>query len=248
MMDTTVHNLKHELSYLRNMAIRPKAYEYRGVKLPDRHVPALHSVRRSIYRGEYQAPEIQAVTSVIEPGDVVVEFGAGIGVVSMAIALRLGDSSRLTSYEANAKLASAYAALAAANGVNPTLVNAVVGRQTGESAFFVDNDFVSSSAIDRGRNAVATRVPMVGIEDVFADKRPTAIMFDIEGAEAEVLDVRFPDHVQVVCGEVHPHIIGHARTSALVKSILAQGFELCLLRHCGYVFSFVRGRPVPKAT
>jgi FkbM family methyltransferase len=247
MMNTTVNNLKREFSYLRNMAIRPKTLEYNGVRLPSEYIPALHSVRRSIYRGEYQAPELQALTTVIEPSDVVVEFGAGIGIVSMAIALRLNDSSRLTSYEGNITLRSAYVALAAANDVTPNLEHAVVGRTTGESEFFIDTDFVSSSAIDRGRSAVKNRVPMMGIEDILASKRPTAIMCDIEGAEAEVLDVQFPQHVQVICGEVHPHIIGHARTSQLIKSILAQGFELCLLKNSGYVLSFVRGRPAPKA-
>jgi len=247
MMNTTVDNLKREFSYLRHMALRPKTLEYNGVRLPSQYIPALHSVRRSIYRGEYQAPELQALRTVIQPNDVVVEFGAGIGIVSMAIALRLNDSSRLTSYEGNSKLKTAYAALAEANEVEPILEHAVVGRTTGESEFFVDNDFVSSSAIDRGRSAVKNRVPMAGIEDILAAKRPTAIVFDIEGAEAEVLDVKFPDQVQVICGEVHPHIIGHARTSQLIKSILVQGFELCLLKNSGYVISFVRGRPVPTA-
>lgn len=248
MMDTTVLNLRNEFAYLRNMAMRPKAYDYRGVKLPAEHVPALHSVRRSIYRGEYQAPEIRAIRSVLQPTDTVVEFGAGVGVVSMVMALRLDDSARLTSYEANAGLAGTYASLAAANGVQPVLVNAAIGSESGEAEFFVDEAFVSSSAIDRGRNAAPVRVPMVGVRDVLAEKKPSLIMFDIEGAETAFLDVTFPDHVEVICGEVHPHIIGHARTSELVKTILAQGFELCLLRDCGYVFSFVRGRPLPEAT
>jgi FkbM family methyltransferase len=247
MMETTLGNLKRELSYLRKMISTPNSLEYSGIRMPPERFPPIHSVRRSIYRGEYQAPELKAVKNVIQTDDVVVEFGAGVGIVSMAIARRLSDSSNLTSYEGNHDLRTVYFALAAANKVRPVLVHAVVGRFTGEAEFFIDDDFVSSSVVDRGRNAKKCSVPMIGIDAVLTEKQPTAIVFDIEGAEVEVLDIPLPDHVQVLCGELHPKIVGHTRVSQLVRSILSQGFELCLCKDSGYVVSFVRGRPVPNA-
>src|SRR5947209_17291094 len=60
-------------------------------------------VERTVSRGRYERDELRLIEQVLSPGDVVLEVGAGIGLVSAYCAKRLG-SSRVFAYEANPDL------------------------------------------------------------------------------------------------------------------------------------------------
>ena len=59
-----------------------------------------------------------------------------------------------------------------------------------------------------------------------------------------MLAVPLPRQVRVVCGELHPHIIGDNAVSHLIRGILNQGFDLLLdLSSSCRGVAFVRGEP-----
>src|SRR2546425_11253511 len=60
-------------------------------------------VERTVSRGRYEQDEFRLIEQVLSPGDVVLEVGAGLGLVSAYCAKRLG-SSRVFAYEANPDL------------------------------------------------------------------------------------------------------------------------------------------------
>src|SRR5207237_906870 len=58
---------------------------------------------RTVSRGRYEQDECRLIEQVLSPADVVLEVGAGLGLVSAYCAKRLG-SSRVFAYEANPDL------------------------------------------------------------------------------------------------------------------------------------------------
>jgi Met-10+ like-protein len=77
-------------------------------------------VEQAISRGGYERDELRLIGMVLSPSDVVLEVGAGLGVVSAFCAKRLG-SSRVFAFEANPDLEPRIRETYALNGVEPTL-------------------------------------------------------------------------------------------------------------------------------
>jgi FkbM family methyltransferase len=236
-----VDHAKRDARYSSLVVRNPATYSFEGIQMPLRATPELQRVRRSIYEGDYERDEIEAVKHLICANDIVLELGSGCGVVSAFIAQRLSTSSNLHTYEANPKLIASIESIASANGLKPNVTNAAVGLIDGEQEFFFDDEFVSSSFYDLGRQtSVKSKVKVIAIERLLKRIKPTFIFFDIEGAEQHILNVPMPDHVRALCGELHPNIIGDNAVSLIVESLIAQGFYL-ILDHCkGRTLAFVR--------
>src|SRR5438105_10397228 len=88
-------------------------------------------VARPVSRGRYEQDELRLIELVLSPGDVVLEVGAGIGLVSAYCAKRLG-SSRVFAYEANPDLEACIRETYSLNQVQPTLEMCAVGADTAE--------------------------------------------------------------------------------------------------------------------
>ena len=90
-----------------------------GVKIRlGRHMSP--QVERTVSRGRYEQDEFRLIEQVLSPGDVVLEVGAGLGLVSAYCAKRLG-SSRVFAYEANPDLEACIRETFSLNEVQPTL-------------------------------------------------------------------------------------------------------------------------------
>jgi FkbM family methyltransferase len=220
--------LREELRYKLLVLSNPEMYSYHGIEIPLRATSQLQSIRRSIYRGDYEFPEIQALSGLIKPDDVVLELGSGCGIVSAIIAKKLSDSRMLHTVEANPQLIPSIKEIARLNKLEFNVVNAAVGTSDGEIEFFFDEHFFSSSIYDRGRSARKMKVPVVSLSELVERIQPTVIVFDVEGAEHEVLSGRISDSVRVLCGELHPHIIGDQKVTNIIRNIIGQGFDLHL--------------------
>ena len=83
-------------------------------------------------------------------------------------------------------------------------------------------------------------VQVIAISEVLERIRPTFIVFDIEGAERDVLTVPLPREVRVLCGELHPKIIGDHTVSDVVRSIINSGFDILIDRSEGQAVAFSR--------
>ncbi len=226
--------------YAAKVTFNPAMYVYEGVRLPLRATPELQRHRRHIYKGLYEREEMDTIRHLLRPDDIVLELGAGCGIISTFIAQRLSDSRNLHAFEANPQLLKTIDAVTAANNVQPNVVNAAVGAREGEEEFFFDEDCLSSSAYDRGRNTKKATVRVLAFTEMLKSIRPTFIFFDVEGAERDILTVPFPPEVRVLCGELHPQIIGDHAASDLIRSILACGFDYLIDRSEGRAVAFAR--------
>jgi FkbM family methyltransferase len=221
-------------------ALNPRRLTYRGVVVPLAATDKLESIRGMVTDQIYESAELDALSELIRPDDVVLEAGAGCGVVSTFVAQRLADSRNLHSYEANPELLSSIRAVAEANGVEFDLQHAAVADRDGELSFFVDPKLLSSSATDRGRGADEVRVPCASMRRLLDEIQPTVVLFDIEGGEEAFVDLQWPAQVRVISCEVHPHVLGDETTTALVRSILDQGFSLLIDLCSRRALSFAR--------
>tara|TARA_R110002110_G_scaffold2769_1_gene13712 strand:- start:1103 stop:1840 length:738 start_codon:yes stop_codon:yes gene_type:complete len=216
----------------------PAKYNYHGVTVPMHATPEIHRLRRRLYKGRHERPEIAALRALLQPEDTVLEIGAGAGIVSVFISQRLKGHGLLT-VEANPAMLASIQALLAANGVKAAVVHGAVGLENGNVEFFVSDNFESSSTMDRG-NARRIKVPMLSFAELLASHKPTFVMMDVEGAERELLSVTLPGHVRVVCCEIHPHVIGDEDATSVIRSMLAQGFNLIIDKSNDRVFAFER--------
>lgn len=205
---------------------RPGRVRLHGVVL-ELGADATPAHRRALYAERYERGEARCVCLRLAPDDVVLEIGAGVGFLSALCAQRLG-SERVTAVEANPALLARIRATWAANGVAPALVHGVPAREAGEAELFVAPEIVSSSllatAVAPGERA-AVRVPRLAVNELLARVAPSCLVIDIEGGEAELLPAIAWRGVRKLVLELHPHVIGEAKTRELLALLAAQGFR-----------------------
>lgn len=187
------------------------------------------SLRRALLRGTYEGPERRILKAVLRPDDTVMELGTGTGLVSTLCAKRLG-SDRVSTFEANPAMAERIRATFALNGVSPRLEIAFVGGSDGHRPFFINEGAPqSSSFLSRDGVERPDEVRQLSFLGLLQRLRPTILIADVEGYEAELFDHGgdLPG-VRGVCIEMHPHIVGDAGCGRAIRRLLQAGFELAI--------------------
>ncbi len=196
-----------------------------------------------IYSGKHELPEREVVGKTLEPHDVVLEIGAGVGMVTMQCCRQIG-SDRVHTCEANPSLLPVLQRSCELNDFHPELISGMVGIEAGSEEFFVATQFVSSSRFARGKeveNREKTTVPVFSLPSLLARIRPTYLIMDAEGAEADLLDARVNlACINKICVEVHPKIIGDAAINQIVRTLAEQGLHLSWSQSRSVVLFFER--------
>jgi FkbM family methyltransferase len=183
------------------------------------------SVVEFMRAGAYEAGELRALATALRPGDVVMELGTGIGLLSTYCAQRVG-SGRVFTFEANPELEPLIRETFRLNAVAPTLEMCLLGERPGEAEFFVHQAFWGSTAVDRAGAARSVRVPVRPLNEAIARIRPSLLVMDIEGAEAALL--RFIDlsGVDRIVAEFHERMLGREAADAMIEGLYRQGFVI----------------------
>jgi FkbM family methyltransferase len=201
--------------------------EILGVKAPlDPEVmsPRLIELIRA---GEYERGEAKRLAGMLEPGERLLELGAGVGFLSALIGIH-DRTAAIVAVEANPALVPLIRRTHALNGVRSEVINAaVVGERRGPTASFtVGEDFWASSLTPRRKLAIreVVDVPTVAIADLMAEHRPTFLIMDVEGGEAEVVPHLELTGVRRALVELHHKVIGFEGVRAVFEHFHAQGF------------------------
>ncbi len=175
--------------------------------------------------GVHTRSERRLALSVVEPDDVVMELGGGIGMLSTACALRIG-SERVFAFEANPALAPLIEENYALNGVAPEMNLCLLGAEPGVRDFHISSDFSDSSLFrdTTSRYARTVQVPVRSITAELARVRPTLLIVDIEGAEIELLPQADLAQVRKLIVELHPGSTGAVRANALRRRLRRLGY------------------------
>lgn len=194
------------------------AVEALGVKAEFRVSSAIEFVKYKSLGGEKQF--LTALLRLIEPGDVIYDIGANVGVFTVFFAKRAGEKGRLLAFEPEDK---AYARLLENVKVNK-LSNVepyqlALGDESGTVTLYADADAASGvhSAVrapgDRVESSAQVITVLPGDEFASRFRAPAAnmIKLDVEGMELEALrglsrTLASPQCRVVVC-EVHFSIL-----------------------------------------
>jgi len=188
------------------------AAECLGVRVPAS--PFLHDKRiERINAAQYEGLEMAGALHVVRPDDVVLEIGAGIGLVGAVIAANAKPRA-VHSYEANPELIPSIEALYAANDLgdrisvrNAVLVSAPDRPET--MTFHLHSSYLGSSLIEpEGRQTRAVEVPTESFVEVCAALKPTVLVMDIEGGELDLLRHADLSGFRAMVLEFHPNAYG----------------------------------------
>jgi FkbM family methyltransferase len=218
---------------------RPQWAQVAGIELPLKHPLITPPIQRDIYFGDYERKELDVIERRLEPGDRVMEVGAGIGFLSAYCARVLGDD-RVFAYEANPALLELVSAVHARNKVHPQVTQALLGEGDGERDFFVEPDYWASSLVRRSPNAKCVRIRQIDFNSELRRVAPSFLIVDVEGGEYELLRNADLSAVSKLCLEVHPDVLGNARVSGVFARLIAAGLALDFTLMRKNVFYFYR--------
>lgn len=160
--------------------------------------------------GKYERTEVRQIKQVVQPGDRIVELGAGLGFIAIAAA-RLNIAKSIAVYEANPKLIPLISHNQRLNDVEFDVFNQVVLATNDVTSvpFYIRKDFWASSLAPGPWGYVErVEVPAISFQDMLDRHRPTMLIVDIEGGELELCR-RVPlTGIKKVYIELHQNVIG----------------------------------------
>lgn len=228
--------------------IWPKESTIDGVSFKIRNTPYSFGTKRVLKTGDYEVSERKLLQGQIREGDVIIEMGGSIGVLTAILGHQAGSNGFVASVEASEKITAYSTNWLEAKGNIKVLtgfgfpvfsVNKKIkvsnfdqegGSLGGRVSFDVSDDNTASS---EGMYDIETIMKQLGIN-------PTALVIDVEGTEKIVTTDKpnYPASVRFVLMEMHTHIYGETVRKEIISSICADGFEVA--GHDGDVYLFKR--------
>lgn len=199
----------------------------RGIRIPKAPILNAAAVRPSLRRDSYERKELDAIERVVRRHDRVLELGAGIGFVSSYLCA-CKQVRHVTSFEANPSLIAFIKRVHAANDATQATVHNALVTPTGGAPlpFYIRENFLASS-LDREADPDSiidtVAVPQRAVADVLDEVKPTVLICDIEGAEADLLPAADWSALRLAIVELHPQWIGQTGVRAVFDSMHKAG-------------------------
>lgn len=177
--------------------------------------------------GRYEGHEAAAVQMRLRAGNRVLELGSGLGYIASLCAGITGPENVAT-VEANPDMLPVIRGNLDRNGFQAvTLIHgAVTGLEDADEhiQFEQKKSFWAArlAGADSNPDAVVT-VPMLHMDALLAQYRPHVVVMDIEGAEAQLFERKWPRHVRSVMMELHPNQYPDTVIKTIVDCMSASG-------------------------
>ena len=221
--------------------IDPTGYiKSRGLKFPKDGTYLTGKVRGLLRTGGYERELVAAALKATHEGDRVLDLGCGLGFVSGMLAKRRNVEA-IHGYDGNATLLTYAEAMLATNGIKTvTLTPGVLGKRKSSVPFHIRAPYAASSllAVD-GEEAEEVKVEMHNVKTVLSAVKPTVIICDIEGGEADLLDGITLKDVRQVVVKLHPNHIGHAGVGSVFDALGKAGLVYDPRISAGRIVGFV---------
>lgn len=200
-----------------------------GLLFPNDTDVLIPRTRQALRQNTYELREFQAVQALVNSDDIVLEIGAGIGFMSTVVA-KICKAKSVEAYEANPGLIPYIHKTHQINEVtNVTVHNAVLAENQGEPVDFHVRRNLLASSLDPmqgdsdGGVLSVEKVPVHNINTVLKTLKPTVLICDIEGAEADLLPVADLTGIRCAIVELHPQWIGQKGVQAVFDTMHRAG-------------------------
>lgn len=179
---------------------------------------------KALANGRYEQQEAGLLMQFIGPEDRVLELGAGIGYMGI-LAMSRCKPAHYVAYEANPALMPLIERNMVANGVKFEVRNALLSSHEEGRDFYITRGFWASSLIrPQSGSCEKVTVPSQDKNSVMAELRPTALVVDIEGGEAELFTGLDLASVEKIIIEIHPAVLDDERLTLLYGNLIRNGF------------------------
>jgi FkbM family methyltransferase len=129
------------------------------------------------------------IRKIVRRGDVVVDVGANVGIVTLQSASLVGSRGKVFAFEPVARLADLLERSSAENGFgNVTVLRVALSDFAGKGVMHVPDQSLGCSTLRPGLDGESCQVNLLDAVDFGPDfKNPRLLKIDVEGHEAEVL-------------------------------------------------------------
>lgn len=169
-----------------SMAIRMRD----GYVMAPRHLPTFVTMLANATSRGLEPGTGDVLRRLIQPGMVVADVGANIGLLTLVMAWATGPSGRVIAFEPEAVPRSNLEKMKHLNGLSWVEVrDQAVGESAGRLTFHVSDIIGHSSlyALPDAEEARTVEVEVVRLDDVAPAQRLDVVKIDVEGAELDVL-------------------------------------------------------------
>ncbi len=199
--------------------------------------PKIIEVLRS---GKYEQKEAAQLSTIIEPGEIILEVGAGIGFISTIASLN-PNTKRIEIFEANPELKPLIETVHKINQIDKATVHSgvLLNNPTEDTVpFYVAHNFWSSSLSPSTTSSRRVDVPAIDLNQALRRIKPTMIICDIEGGELELFENADLESVTKIFIEIHQEVLGRSNIKRLFEVLSAKGFHYDQHHSFGQVILF----------
>lgn len=216
---------------------------YNGVQLAIEPGVIAGRLQEALAGGWYELEESRNVPGLLAPGERVVELGSGLGYVTTVLA-RSPQVEAVVTIEANPQLSRLVARTVALNGVadKVRVENgvAIPSPAVADMPFHLRHEFWASSLDGSFPYLRSITVPVIDLNALIADFRPTLLVVDIEGGEVDLLEQTELGSVRKVFVELHQEAIGRQGMARVFRAMSARYFHYDQFHSEGSVVLFSR--------
>ncbi len=184
--------------------------------------------------GYWEKDTLDLLMDILAPGDVVYDIGANVGLYTVLLAKKVGDSVWVLAFEPHSQAHRRLLDNLKLNELsNVRVFRQALGERTGEGKLHYGSDLLFSSMLPSKNHSRAETVEVVEGDGFIRRENlplPRAVKIDVEGYEWAVLrgldrTLRHPA-CKLVCCEVHPALLpSEVGVERIVSFLVSLGFE-----------------------
>lgn len=150
------------------------------------------AVARMMLRNDgYETTEVESFASLVEPGAVVFDVGANVGLLTVPLARAVGENGRVIAIEPMRENSARLQQNLARNEIaNVTVFDVAAAASDGVAVMNLSSDFAFAS-FDPRRGGKQRRVPVHRLDTIWKELGEPAVAFvkiDVERAQIDVID------------------------------------------------------------
>lgn len=208
-----------------------------GVSFKIRNTPYSYGTKKCLQNGQYEVSERKLLQGKIKKGDVVIEMGGSIGVLTALLAHEAGDKGFVVSVEASKKITTYSKTWLESKG------NIKVITGFAFPVFEIDKRVQLNKFDEQGGSlggkldfdvydlpANGNEEPVFDIKKIMQEFHilPSVIVADVEGSESILASIKpsFPPSVRMVLIEMHEYMYGIDIRDKIIHAVEGDGFTI----------------------